>query len=179
MGETHPMVRVVVHWVPGHVGINGNEEADKLAKLAVVEASWALARLSAARAKRARAKRGLSVMAFDPKAASKSPSSDGGDSEYDRGARRGDFAMTTQRIADRAPSTYKAALRQQWAVDWSAATTGAGLRAIAKAPPVLPTLAFTPRSPGANRLGCPGYAPAYATYRAHFDPEKELCDERS
>ncbi|GAA5972405.1 hypothetical protein JCM8115_004325 [Rhodotorula mucilaginosa] len=99
MEETHPMVRVVVHWVPGHVGIDGNEEADELAKRAVEEGGRALARSTAAREKRARAKRGLRAMAFDPKAASESPSSDGGDSEYDGGARRGDSAMTTRRIA--------------------------------------------------------------------------------
>jgi hypothetical protein len=38
-------------------------------------------------------------MALDPKAASESPSSDGGNSEYDGGARRSNFAMTTGRIA--------------------------------------------------------------------------------
>jgi hypothetical protein len=99
MEKTHPLVCVVVHWVPGHVGIDGNEEANESAKMAVEEASRALARSTAARKKCAWAKRGHRVTAFDPKAASESPSSDGGDSEYDGGARRGDSAMTTRRIA--------------------------------------------------------------------------------
>ena len=61
MGTAHPLVREVVHWVPGHVSIDSNEEADELAKSAVEEASRALARSTAAREKRARAKRGLRV----------------------------------------------------------------------------------------------------------------------
>jgi hypothetical protein len=60
----------VVHWVPGHVGIDGNEEANESAKMAVEEASRALARSTAARKKCAWAKRGHRVTAFDPKAAS-------------------------------------------------------------------------------------------------------------
>lgn len=64
------MVRVVVHWVPGHVGIDGNKEADELAKRAVEEGGRALARSTAAREKRAKAKRGLRAMTFDPKAVS-------------------------------------------------------------------------------------------------------------
>ncbi|GAA5970127.1 hypothetical protein JCM8115_001250 [Rhodotorula mucilaginosa] len=161
MEKTHPLVCVVVHWVPGHVGIDGNEEANESAKMAVEEGSRALARSTAARKKCAWAKRGHRVTAFDPKAASESPSSDGGDSEYEGGARGGDPAMTTRQVVARAPSTqdrdfgderlgggweslrsisatwasYKAALSQQWAKDWPAASTGAGLRAIPKSPP--------------------------------------------
>ncbi|KAG0653215.1 hypothetical protein C6P46_003316, partial [Rhodotorula mucilaginosa] len=105
MEETHPQVRVVVHWVPGHIGIDGNEEADELAKSAVEEAGRALAKSTTAHEKRAKARRGLRAMAFDPKAVSESSSSDGGDSEYEEGGRRGDLAMTTRRIAARAPST--------------------------------------------------------------------------
>ncbi|KWU41018.1 hypothetical protein RHOSPDRAFT_11053, partial [Rhodotorula sp. JG-1b] len=72
-------------------------------------------------------------------------------------------------------ASYKAALLQQWAKDWSAATTGAGLRAIAKFPPGpsfsrlhaqltlrQPTLLSRLRT-GVCDLGA---------YRAHFDPEK-------
>jgi hypothetical protein len=205
MEETHPQVRVVVHWVPGHIGIDGNEEADELAKSAVEEAGRALAKSTTAHEKRAKARRGLRAMAFDPKAVSESSSSDGGDSEYEEGGRRGDLAMTTRRIAARAPSTqdrdlgdgrlgggwelprsvsaiwasYRAALHQQWAKEWSAATTGAGLRAIARSPPGPSFSRFHAQltrrqSTLLSRLRT-GVCDLGA-YRAHFDPDKELCE---
>ena len=76
-----------------------------MAKMTVDEASRALAKLTAAREKRVRARQGYRVMTFDPKTASESSSSDSGNSEYEAGARRADSAMTTRRIAARAPST--------------------------------------------------------------------------
>lgn len=97
--------RKLTHWsyteFPGHVGIHSDEEANELAKTAVEEASLALAKSTAAREKRTRAKRGLRAMAFGPNAATKLPFSDG-DSEYEGGVRRGDFAMTICQIAARA-----------------------------------------------------------------------------
>ena len=106
-----------------------------------------LSRRAHLRKNRARAARSLRAIASNPQAASESPSSDGG-SEYDGGVRRGDFAITTRLIAAQATSTqdrrlggawvprfgsatsasYKTALHQQWAKDWSAAMSGAGLR---------------------------------------------------
>jgi hypothetical protein len=160
-----------------------------LAKSAVEEAGRALAKSTTAHEKRAKARRGLRAMAFDPKAVSESSSSDGGDSEYEEGGRRGDLAMTTRRIAARAPSTqdrdlgdgrlgggwelprsvsaiwasYRAALHQQWAKEWSAATTGAGLRAIARSPPGPSFSRFHAQLTRGNRPCFPDYAPAYAT----------------
>ncbi|KWU40966.1 hypothetical protein RHOSPDRAFT_27948 [Rhodotorula sp. JG-1b] len=128
-------------------------------------------------------------MTSDPRAASKLPFCNGGSSKHDGGARRGDFAMTTRQIATRAPSTqesnfgngclsggwelprsvsaiwasYKAALLQQWAKHWSAATSGASLRAIAKFPPSPSYSRSMLSSLIGNRFCFPAYAPAYAT----------------
>ena len=112
--------------------------------------------------------------------------------------------MTTRKVAARAPSTedcdlsdgqvgggweppisisaiwasYKAALHQQWAKDWSNATTGAGLRAISKSPPGRSLVRF--HAPLTRRKltllsqlrtdVCD-----IGAYCAHFDPDKELC----
>ena len=112
--------------------------------------------------------------------------------------------MTTRKVAARAPSTedcdlsdgqvgggweppisisaiwasYKAALHQQWAKDWSNATTGAGLRAISKSPPGRSLARF--HAPLTRRKltllsqlrtdVCD-----IGAYCAHFDPDKELC----
>lgn len=35
LATTHPDAQVVVHWVPGHFGVEGDERADELAKGAV------------------------------------------------------------------------------------------------------------------------------------------------
>ena len=157
-------------------------------------------------ARSAQGQSGVSGSEFDPKAASKLLSSDGGDSEYDRGARRGDLARTTRRITARVPSTqdrdlsngrlggdwelprsvsaiwasYKAALLQHWAKDWSAAMSGASLRAIAKFPPG-PSYSLSIHAQLTRRQSTlfsrlrTGICDLGAD-RAHLNPEKQMCE---
>ncbi|KAG0662697.1 hypothetical protein C6P46_003202 [Rhodotorula mucilaginosa] len=73
---------------------------------------------------------------------------------------------------------YKAALSQEWAKDWTAATTGTGLRAIARSPPGPSFSRFHAQltrrqSTLLSRLRT-GVCDLGA-YRAHFDPDKEMC----
>jgi hypothetical protein len=70
------------------VGIDGNKGADEFAKTVIEEASRALAKSTAACERRASARRDYPIMAFDLKTASKSSSSDGGNSEYEGGGRK-------------------------------------------------------------------------------------------